>query len=624
MAFFNKYPYTDFHELNLDWFLSEFKKLVDQFLDLENAFKTLKEYIDEYFRNLDLQQEVNNYFNGLIDSGEIYDLLSNYFGANLVDTALYSLHAQVVPDRNNRFNPSIASEGMCIGTLNGRPVMMNGFINGTDDNNIAVWTYMDTGVVINTITLNAGHINSCAYNPENDHYYIACDGYGSPRNTLIELDITGAFYNEANIANRGVWGITYNQGKLYALLSGDAMAIVNPNDWNDYELKVAMGFDNALFTYQGICADDKYLYIFNGNRIANVAQGTINLNRISVYSHTGLFIKNIISEYPLEMEEGAIFDDELYIASNTGRAALIAKSDLYYKKRFNDLGFINDNIEVNIVANNLYIDEQYTDFFMNGTNTKPLSNLAWVILYLRNSMTRCNINIQNDIVSLTAISFRRYPQIIMSIAGNGHQLPSIHTNCKELYISNGIIEGATGQYSIEYYGARLSLDGITFGNPGTTEAPERLVFSTASYEFKNLTINQDATYAFYLLGNGYIRTLTINTSSYYKMVYGVTTVDRTFPIERMHVTGNLTNNSYLIHIPSDYSRTIDMHALRFPCRITHTTGTLTNLPTNVTLSKIKYVDVNFVINPTATTYAMYAIYYQDDATYPIVTDYFTN
>ena len=30
-GFFNKYPYTDFHELNLDWLLQEFKKLMDEY-----------------------------------------------------------------------------------------------------------------------------------------------------------------------------------------------------------------------------------------------------------------------------------------------------------------------------------------------------------------------------------------------------------------------------------------------------------------------------------------------------------------------------------------------------------------------------------------------------------------
>lgn len=32
--FFNKYPYTDFHELNIDWLLTEFKKLTDSYQEI--------------------------------------------------------------------------------------------------------------------------------------------------------------------------------------------------------------------------------------------------------------------------------------------------------------------------------------------------------------------------------------------------------------------------------------------------------------------------------------------------------------------------------------------------------------------------------------------------------------
>lgn len=49
---FNKYPYTDFHELNLDWILKEMKDLqaaMDGLLEkaIEEATKAAKEYVDE-------------------------------------------------------------------------------------------------------------------------------------------------------------------------------------------------------------------------------------------------------------------------------------------------------------------------------------------------------------------------------------------------------------------------------------------------------------------------------------------------------------------------------------------------------------------------------------------------
>lgn len=49
---FNKYPYTDFHELNLDWILKEMQSLqtqMDGLLEkaIEEATKAAKEYVDE-------------------------------------------------------------------------------------------------------------------------------------------------------------------------------------------------------------------------------------------------------------------------------------------------------------------------------------------------------------------------------------------------------------------------------------------------------------------------------------------------------------------------------------------------------------------------------------------------
>lgn len=47
MGFFNDYPYTDFHELNLDWIIKHFKQFVDEIAGLEEWRSTHeKEYQD--------------------------------------------------------------------------------------------------------------------------------------------------------------------------------------------------------------------------------------------------------------------------------------------------------------------------------------------------------------------------------------------------------------------------------------------------------------------------------------------------------------------------------------------------------------------------------------------------
>lgn len=54
MGFFNKYPYTDFHELNLDWIVGHFKEFIDELASLdswrsqhEDEYEELKSFMDQ-------------------------------------------------------------------------------------------------------------------------------------------------------------------------------------------------------------------------------------------------------------------------------------------------------------------------------------------------------------------------------------------------------------------------------------------------------------------------------------------------------------------------------------------------------------------------------------------------
>lgn len=85
-----KYPYTDFHELNLDWFLAEFKKLTTEWLqmqegwaDEQQAFQDLKDYVNNYFVNLDVQEEINNKLDGMALNGQLGSIMSPYVTAEL-------------------------------------------------------------------------------------------------------------------------------------------------------------------------------------------------------------------------------------------------------------------------------------------------------------------------------------------------------------------------------------------------------------------------------------------------------------------------------------------------------------------------------------------------------------
>lgn len=79
MGFLNKYPYTDFHELNLDWFLEEFKKVTDKVTTLDETVQQFTEFVTNYFDNLDVQQEVNLKLDAMAADGTLRAIIQPMF-----------------------------------------------------------------------------------------------------------------------------------------------------------------------------------------------------------------------------------------------------------------------------------------------------------------------------------------------------------------------------------------------------------------------------------------------------------------------------------------------------------------------------------------------------------------
>lgn len=72
MGFFDYFPYTNFHELNLNWLLHVVKELQISYLEQS---KTIEE-IQEKIKNLDVPEIVKEQINDMIKSGELTDLFT--------------------------------------------------------------------------------------------------------------------------------------------------------------------------------------------------------------------------------------------------------------------------------------------------------------------------------------------------------------------------------------------------------------------------------------------------------------------------------------------------------------------------------------------------------------------
>lgn len=84
MALINNYPYSDFENINLDWLIRIVKEYVEKTDKVVIDMAELKKYVDDYFDNLDIQDEVDNKLQEMYDNGDLAVLIAQFLNANVL------------------------------------------------------------------------------------------------------------------------------------------------------------------------------------------------------------------------------------------------------------------------------------------------------------------------------------------------------------------------------------------------------------------------------------------------------------------------------------------------------------------------------------------------------------
>lgn len=74
----HQFPYTNFHELNLDWILEKLKTLLSDNVDIHSALEQLSAAIDAMDENM--TQQIYDQLQSMVDDGTFAELLTNYSG----------------------------------------------------------------------------------------------------------------------------------------------------------------------------------------------------------------------------------------------------------------------------------------------------------------------------------------------------------------------------------------------------------------------------------------------------------------------------------------------------------------------------------------------------------------
>lgn len=75
---FDKYPYTNFHELNLDWIIEQVQNALKQWEQVEKDWNTLHDYVMDYFANLDVSQEISKKLDAMMKDGSLEEIIAPY------------------------------------------------------------------------------------------------------------------------------------------------------------------------------------------------------------------------------------------------------------------------------------------------------------------------------------------------------------------------------------------------------------------------------------------------------------------------------------------------------------------------------------------------------------------
>ena len=89
MGVFRQFPYSNFHEMNMDQIIKTIKDMLEEWARYYSEWDNWKEqvqhewdemviYINNYFDNLDVQEEINNKITSMVNSGEFADIVDPF------------------------------------------------------------------------------------------------------------------------------------------------------------------------------------------------------------------------------------------------------------------------------------------------------------------------------------------------------------------------------------------------------------------------------------------------------------------------------------------------------------------------------------------------------------------
>lgn len=422
--------------------------LGEQTENLTNAFIALQNYVNNYFDNLDIQNEVNNKLNEMAEDGTLARIINQEIFGN-INSQINTLTNEVTTINNKLNNRQIENEitscyygsyahgktnyqGLCIDNNNNMYIYsaVNYPIGKIDVYNLS------TGTLINTYNNIQGyHGNSLVF--KDNKIYIATtknDNQEALNSDIAVFDIataTTTFLHVFNNVAEYVWGLTKYKDKILVGLGNTNDNFENillyTLDSNNNIEKINITNTKNIYTnytwHQDICYNNEHLYIMCSE----------NNQLLDLLENNNTFNLECILNIPVTDSFGMLCGEleGIDLINGFGNGTML-KYSKWYDPEIDDFVMIFD-----------LINPQF-GFKENTINTWlpniQLSNLTY-LNYNNNTIFKYGFNNNNGFMSLTQFMlFKKYNKlgvdvincIISSVKENANM---IVRNLNNLYLS---------------------------------------------------------------------------------------------------------------------------------------------------------------------------------------------
>lgn len=269
--------------------IEDTNKIGNQVEDLTNAFIELQNYVNDYFENLDLQEEIDNKLDEMVEDGTLAEIINQEIFSELnnkIEKAMLKTDNQSYDNLTlERFLRTFIRNGNHPDHIDGQdfPILQGGTYTGndkmilvqnrSDTNNMLVEVSLIDGSIIRQVQINLGHGNSVTYNTKNNKLYVA-GLTNTEKHSIFVIDYTTLTLENTLIFNdlpeeEGIHSLSYDiiKDKMYIMTETrptNYLTIYELNQENNILSQIDLpDYDNTISVTNNndMCVYDNIIYI---------------------------------------------------------------------------------------------------------------------------------------------------------------------------------------------------------------------------------------------------------------------------------------------------------------------------------------------------------------------------